>query len=539
MEKASIKNQKEWLVEESSRARVFFSGVPGPVRLEVNPHNDRFEGSANEKARQVGSALNGESISTTEKSINKITSRDNGVLVLSEAASNHITHTLNSGGVSLDTHVRKFMESHFHFDFSSIRVHADAASAESARNIGALAYTVGNDVVFASDAYRPHTKEGISLLAHELTHVVQQSGTGARLVQRQPNSKTAASQGQQAVETTDQRLRRQAATLVSALSRIVADADQEGYFSIRITIEHSGEELIPSFEKIDRRQRPEVAPVSAATIAHEHLRHHLEWILMGGRANYEITFERDERGRMISHRFRRIEHVEGQVQEELDIPDRRRIYGEIFQKTQQELKEAGVMLAGFTLEQLALWLAGGIFLRALGLFGSAAARSFPYLRRAVGLGRNGNIARAINSLGEAEAAEFSSLMNQLRTGRLNAAQQTRLGELMARVEGALLTDLPSIRVLSRINQSPGLVRQAESISEIAQTEVDDLLQRYLAGNTNPGIGTKNLQGDIFYLRGRNGGRIFLREKEGFIEVLGKADKHNESAVIDLILKEFP
>lgn len=69
------------------------------------------------------------------------------------------------------------MEPRFGHDFSEVRVHADARAAESARAVNALAYTVGRDVVFDTDRYAPATAGGRMLLAHELTHVVQQNGT--------------------------------------------------------------------------------------------------------------------------------------------------------------------------------------------------------------------------------------------------------------------------------------------------------------------------------------------------------------------------
>jgi hypothetical protein len=64
--------------------------------------------------------------------------------------------------------------------FGDVRVHADAQAAESARAVNALAYTVGNHIVFDAGRYQPHTDEGRAILAHELTHVVQQ-GAGPEL----------------------------------------------------------------------------------------------------------------------------------------------------------------------------------------------------------------------------------------------------------------------------------------------------------------------------------------------------------------------
>lgn len=81
---------------------------------------------------------------------------------------------LSAPGRSLDPTVRRFMESRFGHDFSQVRVHADARAADSAGAVNALAYTVGQDIVFGPGRYAPQTSEGRRLLAHELTHVVQQ-----------------------------------------------------------------------------------------------------------------------------------------------------------------------------------------------------------------------------------------------------------------------------------------------------------------------------------------------------------------------------
>ncbi len=86
-----------------------------------------------------------------------------------------VHNTLSSPGQPLDAGTRAFMEPRFGYDFSQVRVHTDARAAESARAVNALAYTVGRDVVFGEGQYEPETSEGKRLLAHELTHVVQQS----------------------------------------------------------------------------------------------------------------------------------------------------------------------------------------------------------------------------------------------------------------------------------------------------------------------------------------------------------------------------
>jgi len=83
---------------------------------------------------------------------------------------------LNSAGQPLDAETRGFMEPRFGRDFSQVRLHTDAEAAKSAEAINANAYTVGRDVVFGPGEYKPRSSEGRQLLAHELTHVDQQSG---------------------------------------------------------------------------------------------------------------------------------------------------------------------------------------------------------------------------------------------------------------------------------------------------------------------------------------------------------------------------
>lgn len=87
---------------------------------------------------------------------------------------------VRSAGQPLDADTRAFMEPRFGFDFSKVRIHADADAARAARTINARAYTLGADVAFARGQYSPRTSAGKRLLAHELAHVVQQSdGRGA------------------------------------------------------------------------------------------------------------------------------------------------------------------------------------------------------------------------------------------------------------------------------------------------------------------------------------------------------------------------
>lgn len=85
-----------------------------------------------------------------------------------------VQQVLRGAAQPLDRSSRTLLEWRFGHDFSGVRVHTDAQAAESARAVGARAYTVGRDVVFGAGQYQPQTADGQRLLAHELTHTIQQ-----------------------------------------------------------------------------------------------------------------------------------------------------------------------------------------------------------------------------------------------------------------------------------------------------------------------------------------------------------------------------
>jgi hypothetical protein len=85
-----------------------------------------------------------------------------------------VSDVVGSPGQTLDKNTRAFFEQRFKQDFGDVRVHSDDRAAKSAQSVNALAYTVGNHIVLGSGKYRPEAVDGKKLLAHELTHVVQQ-----------------------------------------------------------------------------------------------------------------------------------------------------------------------------------------------------------------------------------------------------------------------------------------------------------------------------------------------------------------------------
>ena len=86
-----------------------------------------------------------------------------------------VDQILNSPGRPLEAGLRQDMEERFGHDFSQVRVHSGAAAEQSARDVNAHAYTVGQDIVFGEGKFVSGTREGRRLIAHELTHVLQQT----------------------------------------------------------------------------------------------------------------------------------------------------------------------------------------------------------------------------------------------------------------------------------------------------------------------------------------------------------------------------
>ncbi|MGH7491683.1 MAG: DUF4157 domain-containing protein [bacterium] len=96
---------------------------------------------------------------------------------VSPTVENHIS-AMRGGGQPLPSSVRAFFEPQFGVDFSQVRVHTDAQAAESARAVNAKAFTLGRDMVFGVGNFAPESVAGRRLLAHELTHVIQQRASG-------------------------------------------------------------------------------------------------------------------------------------------------------------------------------------------------------------------------------------------------------------------------------------------------------------------------------------------------------------------------
>jgi hypothetical protein len=98
-----------------------------------------------------------------------------------------VTNVLRDTGRPLESRTREQLGVRMGADFAPVRVHTGSEAAASARALHAKAYTIGSDIVFNEGAYQPGTATGRSLLAHELAHTLQPSGTGGPAIHRQPD----------------------------------------------------------------------------------------------------------------------------------------------------------------------------------------------------------------------------------------------------------------------------------------------------------------------------------------------------------------
>ena len=156
-------------------------GQPLQTKLRINEPGDEYEQEADRVADQVMKMPEPASeMDTSKNSGSALVQRNVGANDAGPAAAPAIVQdVLSSPGEPLNAETRAFFEPRFGHDFSRVRVHNDRHAAASARAVNALAYTVGADVSFGAGQYRVNSTQGRRLLAHELTHVVQQSAAGS------------------------------------------------------------------------------------------------------------------------------------------------------------------------------------------------------------------------------------------------------------------------------------------------------------------------------------------------------------------------
>lgn len=168
-------------------------------KLAVNKPGDAYEQEADALAEQVmrtpapsiqrctcggASGPDGECAQCRSKRLSVQRKASSGDMRAGDAPTS-VHQTLSRSGQPLDHSTRKSMEQRFGTDFGDVRVHADSQAAQSARDVNARAYTVGNNVVFGPGQYAPGSNAGQKLIAHELVHTLQQDqGSAPEMVQR-------------------------------------------------------------------------------------------------------------------------------------------------------------------------------------------------------------------------------------------------------------------------------------------------------------------------------------------------------------------
>ncbi len=141
------------------------------AKLTVNTPGDIFEREA-ERIADLVMATPGQAVRSAPLQTQRLAGSSGGQM---EAPAS-VDRALASPGRPLELALRHEMEQGFGYDFSRVRVHTGTAAEQSARDVNAQAYTVGRNVVFGAGRFVPGSHEGMRLLAHELTHVAQQSG---------------------------------------------------------------------------------------------------------------------------------------------------------------------------------------------------------------------------------------------------------------------------------------------------------------------------------------------------------------------------
>jgi hypothetical protein len=159
-------------------------------KLKLNTPGDKYEQEADRIADQVMMMPVSGKTAHSPIAIQRVASGVSSQRSAETDSSSTVQNVLRSPGNALPEATRAFMEPRFGHDFSHVRVHTNKHAEESARALDATAYTAGSNIVFGSRRYQPVSTAGRQLLAHELTHVLQQSTNSispanSQVIQRQ------------------------------------------------------------------------------------------------------------------------------------------------------------------------------------------------------------------------------------------------------------------------------------------------------------------------------------------------------------------
>ena len=141
-------------------------------KLKIGQPNDKYEQEADRVADQVMAMSSNTNISGTPLRVQRLTGQATGGVDTTVPTS--VDRMLASSGRPMNPVLQQDMGQRFGYDFSQIRIHTGSEADRSAQSINARAYTVGQHVVMADGQYAPNSSTGRRLLAHELTHTIQQ-----------------------------------------------------------------------------------------------------------------------------------------------------------------------------------------------------------------------------------------------------------------------------------------------------------------------------------------------------------------------------
>lgn len=167
-------------VQQAQQAEIrrILRSIGAQAKLTIGQPNDKYEQEADRVADQV--------MAMPDPGIQRQPPEDEEDLFQAKATPGHTPQvapnvaaniqSLKGGGQPLADSTRSFFEPRFGQDFSRVRIHTDSKAAAIAQSVDARAYTLDNNIVFNAGQYAPNNHERNDLLAHELMHVVQQSG---------------------------------------------------------------------------------------------------------------------------------------------------------------------------------------------------------------------------------------------------------------------------------------------------------------------------------------------------------------------------
>ncbi|WP_296703608.1 DUF4157 domain-containing protein [Algoriphagus sp.] len=233
-----MKEPQKWKNSNSSslgRLNIsFFSPPRVQPKLEVNKPDDLYEQEAEAVSNLVVSQHNinnsisrNENLSLIQTKQNETISRQNRNVPSS------VINTIGNAGKPLENGVKESMESSFSQDFSKVRIHSDGPANKSAEEINAKAYTFKNDIVFGDNQYNPQSFNGKKLLAHELTHVAQQTNQ----IQRDPD--------EDAEKAEKEKIEKLKSSIKAAFSLKSVDDGSSNWTSEELRITKEGMEMIP------------------------------------------------------------------------------------------------------------------------------------------------------------------------------------------------------------------------------------------------------------------------------------------------------